>query len=164
MDGNNAVDLLKGAILLERRGRALYEGAARQASAEPVRLLFETLAQEESRHQAWLESLFVQSAVEGAATGFRIPSDTASHPVIDSAMAAAIASAGFESAVVSAAVGLEQAAIAYYEEAAARSRGEAADLFTKLADWERTHLELLTSLDRQIRERAWFESGFWPSI
>lgn len=164
MDGNDSVDLLKGAILLERRGRALYEGAARQASAEPVRLLFETLAQEESKHQAWLESLFVQSSVEGAATGFSIPAETASHPAIGSALAAEIASAGFESAVVSAAVGLEQAAIAFYEEAAARSGGGAAELFTRLADWERTHLELLTSLDRQIRERAWFESGFWPSI
>jgi rubrerythrin len=161
----NEQDVLKGGILLEMRGRILYETAARSASEEPVRNLFLALAEEEGRHQAWLERLFVDSAVEGSTSGFEMPDSRGAHAVLTPEVVGAISAAGFESAVISAAIGLEEKAIEFYERGAALlSDRECGRILLSLADWERTHLELLTGLDRQIREKAWFDAGFWPSI
>lgn len=161
----NQQDILKGAMLLEMRGRILYETAARSSYDPAVKNLFLALAEEEGRHQGWLEKIFVASATEGLVSGFSVPDGHGTHAVLTPELIGAISAAGFEAAVISAAIGLEEKAIEFYEKGAADIVDrECGRIFLTLADWEKTHLELLTDLDRQIRERAWFDGGFWPSI
>ncbi len=159
------LDALKGAILLERQGGALYRAAAAAAASEDVGNLFSALADEEDRHQQWLERMFVEMSAEGSTSGFDEPAGSEVSHLLTPAVAASISGAGYEAAVISAAIGLEERAIDYYT----RSAGASSDpgcrrVFTHLADWEKTHLELLTGLDRGIRERVWADGGFWPSI
>ncbi len=152
-------------MLLEMRGRILYEKAAQAASDPAVRDLFQSLAEEEGRHQEWLEQMFVARSTEGDTTGFAVPDSARAHAVLSPEIIGSISAAGFESAVISAAIGLEEKAIDFYDRGAADSPDrDCGRAFTVLADWERTHLELLVGLDRQIRDQAWFDSGFWPSI
>ncbi|MCP3952894.1 MAG: hypothetical protein GY697_11855, partial [Desulfobacterales bacterium] len=47
---DTALDILKEAILLERRGRAFYQKIAAQAQNEAVRKFFETMVTEEDHH------------------------------------------------------------------------------------------------------------------
>ena len=47
MSEDKTTDILKSAILLEKRGRAFYENAAQQTSAAVVKRFFEMMADEE---------------------------------------------------------------------------------------------------------------------
>jgi len=48
----------KGALLLEKRGKALYEASARGAQDEGAQEIFLTLAEEEGRHIEVLSQAF----------------------------------------------------------------------------------------------------------
>jgi rubrerythrin len=58
---------------------------------------------------------------------------------------------------------MEQRAIDIYG-----SRAESAEdpqekaLYRWLADWERSHLKLLSDLDRELTESIWYDNNFWP--
>ena len=58
MPENNTLDILKGAILLEHRGKALYDSVVKTTKADAVRELFEFLASEEVLHISILEKQF----------------------------------------------------------------------------------------------------------
>ena len=50
MPGTNTVDILKSAILLEKKGRAFYGQVAQQTSHAAVKQFFELMADEEAEH------------------------------------------------------------------------------------------------------------------
>ena len=50
MSQENTLDIIKGAILLERKGKTFYETTARNTASEAVREIFETMAAEEEKH------------------------------------------------------------------------------------------------------------------
>jgi|WetSurMetagenome_2_1015567.scaffolds.fasta_scaffold00188_5 rubrerythrin len=166
MEGKD-LEIIKGAILLERKGRALYSTTAAGASSPALRQLFETLAEEEEKHQAWLERSYVELATEGRASGLG-PAGEVPGTVIPSlieAVKAQIGAASNEAAAISAAMALEQGAVAFYS-AGARdaSDPESRKLFALLSGWEGTHLEMLAALDEELRKSIWFDNSFWPSI
>ena len=166
MDGRE-LDHLKGAILLERRGRAFYDRIAAGTESGAVAALFTMLSEEEGRHQAWLERMFVELSTEGAASGFTLGADqpAVADAVLIEGVRDQIRAASFEAAAVSAAMALEQRAVDYYAECA-RTSGDAESrkLCTLLSDWEQTHLELLARIDREIQQSIWLDNRFWPSI
>ena len=58
MTETKALDILKGAILLEHRGKALYESVVKTSESEGVKELFNMLSREEDKHIFVLEKQF----------------------------------------------------------------------------------------------------------
>lgn len=54
-----AINILKTAILLERRGKAFYTQVARQSESKSARRIFEMMAEEEDAHIEFLSKQFV---------------------------------------------------------------------------------------------------------
>ena len=58
---------------------------------------------------------------------------------------------------------MEKSAIELYADRALTAADpDEKNLYNWLADWERTHLDFLAKLDREIREAVWYDNSFWP--
>ena len=164
MTENSALDILKHAILLEKRGESFYQTAADQSTNSDVKAFFETMATEEVQHVKILSGQF--KAFKD--TGKFKPADTLemgtiSQNILTPEVKARIAAADFEAAAISAAMLMEERAISLY----AKRGNEAQDpeekkLYQWLADWEKEHLTFLAAIDAELKERIWNDSGFWP--
>jgi len=160
MTATHAVDTLKQALLMEYRGKALYESAFKAAKDPAVADLFQELADEEQLHINTLGDHFKALHRRGPTPG--LPT-RAKATILTRTLAGAIAGAGYEAAVISAAIELEKAAIAFYSNAAEQAGDdEERKLFAWLADWEKGHLGMLAELDRELKEKVWFDHQFWP--
>jgi rubrerythrin len=166
MSSQSPVDILKEALLLERRGRAFYQKVADQTGNAAIKDVFETMAAEEERHMQILsEQLSVYSKDQNFAP--LNPEDAAAAPLPDLILSDevknAIASSDFESAAVSAAMLMEERAVAIYSQRAqAATDADEKRLFRWLAQWEQGHLKFLADLDRDIKARIWNDNQFWP--
>ncbi len=164
MTENSTLDILKHAILLEKRGQAFYRTAADQSANHDVKAFFETMAAEEVQHVKILSDQFKAYKQEGK---FNAP-DTShaggvSKNVLTPEVKARIAAAEFEAAAISAAMLMEERAIALYSgRSNAATDPEEKKLYQWLADWEKEHLEFLAAIDAELKERIWNDSGFWP--
>ena len=58
MENNQVIDILKEAILLERRGKAFYTQAARNSESKSAKKIFEMMAEEEDEHIEFLSKQF----------------------------------------------------------------------------------------------------------
>jgi rubrerythrin len=157
-------DILKGALLLEKRGKALYEQSALGTDNGAVRDVFLNLAQEEGRHIEILSKAFAGLMRTGK-VDVETPADkptAAATDVLTDAVKADISAASYEAAALYAAMALEERAVAFYSDAERESAGEAKALYSWLAQWERSHLDLLTALDEELRQRVWNDQRFWP--
>lgn len=164
MAETNTLDILKNAILLEKRGKAFYRTVADQAANPDVKDFFETMAAEEVQHVKILSDQFKAFNETGK---FKAPdisqTGSISRNVLTPEVKKRIAAADFEAAAISAAMLMEERAIDLYAK-----RGEEAQdpeekkLYRWLADWEKEHLEFLAAIDAELKERIWNDSGFWP--
>lgn len=156
-------EILKAALLLERRGKVLYEASAQRSENEPVREVFMNLAREEGRHIEVLSKAFADLVRTGRmADGPPAETPDVTGAVLTDAVNAEISAASYEAAALYAAMALEERAVAFYSDAERQSSGEAKALYGWLARWERSHLDLLTSLDQELRQRVWHDQRFWP--
>jgi rubrerythrin len=158
MPDNAAIEVLKMALLLERQGKTFYEQVAQQTHSPAVRELFRTLAAEEQKHA---EILAERGGSPATAPG-PVP-DTLSKLVLSKDIRKQIGAASYEAAAISAAIDMENRAVALYSGRA----GEAADpaeraLYQWLADWERGHQRFLARIHQELLEEIWQDSGFWP--
>lgn len=156
-------EILKGAILLEQRGKVFYERNAQAARDPGVRELFSFLAGEEARHMEMLGDLLAQYR-----TGGRVEAPPAGEPgriadeVLTDRVKAEISAASYEAAAIYAAMGLEDRAMSFYAAQAEEAEDEGVRKVLRwLADWERTHLELLMAIDEDLRQRVWHDQRFW---
>jgi len=142
---NTSLEILKQAILLERRGKAFYRKVAEKTEINGVRDVFETMAAEEPGNYKDSDSSRVASKV------------------LTREIKEKISAAGFEAAAISAAISMEEHAVKLYSESAeTTSDPEAKALYEWLARWEREHLGLLLDIDKGLREKIWFDNQFWP--
>jgi rubrerythrin len=166
MHTDAAMDILKNALLLERRGRAFYEKVAEQTTRPAVREFFNLMATEEDKHIQVLSEQFRAYREKGAfVVGGRDhqPSPDLASAVLNDRVKSEIAAAEFEAAAISAALTMERNAVqTYSERAAATADPEEQALYRWLAEWETGHLELLARLDRELVEEVWNDSHFWP--
>ena len=166
MAQEQSLDILKEAILLERRGRSFYLQAAAQSKNADVQAFFELMANEEQRHVQILGEQFQKYTRDGEFATLA-PGQTSGQPLADMVLSEEvkqkIAAADFEAAAISAAVAMEERAVDLYsrQAAAAQSPNEQA-LYNWLADWEKGHLRFLAELDREIKRRIWDDNQFWP--
>jgi len=164
MTENSTLNILKSAILLEKRGKAFYRTVADQSTNADVKEFFETMAAEEVQHVKILSDQYKAFKESGS---FKAPDTSAkgavSQKVLTPEVKDRIAAADFEAAAISAAMLMEERAIALYS----RRSDEAQDpeekkLYRWLADWEKEHLDFLADIDAELKERIWNDSGFWP--
>lgn len=167
METKSALDILKTAILMEKRGMALYEEVAAKTSSEEVRKIFSIMADEEKDHARFLseqfknylsnESFTKQDLIESKGD------DAIANLILSGKIKNQISAAGFEAAAIGAAIDMETKAIEVYSQRAAESSDENEKaLFNWLANWERDHYKLLIKLDEELKENIWDDNGFFP--
>jgi len=165
MEKDKRVDIVKEAILLEHKGRALYESVAKTAAVEGVRELFDMLVREEETHIQILTRQY-SNLVKGEdfdVSDLDKSDDTVTATVISDAVMKEIFGAGYEAAVISAALEFEKNAVKYYSENAERAESEdEKKLYRWLTKWEQTHMMMLAKLDNEIKEQIWYDNQFWP--
>lgn len=166
MSDHQAIDIIKEAILLERRGKAFYQQVADQASDQDVRSFFELMADEERHHIEILEQQFKSyqaSQTFSDLDALKTEHASKPHEVLTADIQNKIAAADFEAAAISAAVLLEERAVALYSQ-----RAQSADdpkekaLYEWLTRWEQGHLSFLAKLDKELKKEIWHSQDFWP--
>jgi rubrerythrin len=163
---DRSLDILKEAILLERRGRAFYMKIAGQAENQAVREFFETMAAEEMQHIQILGEQLKSYAANQSFTSMEV-SATENKPlpelVLSFKVRQQIAKADFEAAAISAAMLMEERAVTLYGQRAeeATEANEKA-LYQWLSDWEKGHLAFLAKVDQELKESIWNDNQFWP--
>jgi len=150
MSEDKTIEILKSAILLEKRGRAFYSKIARQTSGKAVKAFFELMADEEVKH---VEILTEQFKAYRQNKKF-IPGDyqedhsnSISSKVLTKELKTEISAADYEAAAISAAMAMEKTAI---------------QLYKWLAEWEMQHLNFLAEIDKELTEQVWHDNNFWP--
>ncbi len=166
MENTKALEILKTAILLEKRGKAFYEKMAEQTASPEARKIFTTMAEEEKAHVEFLSVQFANFIKEGKFakpdTSYNDTEDI-SHEVLNPQLIKEISAASFEAAAISAAMDFETRAVELYSNRSA----EADDPYEKemyrwLAEWESGHHKLLYDLNEALKESIWYDNQFWP--
>ena len=166
MDKDDTINILKRAILLEKRGKAFYSKAAQNTENEGVKRFFERMAAEEEQHVKILteQSKHYLNGEKFASVDYdHKRDDNAALNLLTDPIMQKISAAGFEAAAISAAVAMEEQAIKLYSDGAAVcDTPEKKKLYNWLADWEREHLRVLIAVDRELTESVWYDNQFWP--
>lgn len=166
MSEDKTTEILKNAILLEKRGQAFYGKIAEQASGKAVKKFFEMMADEEVKHVRILSDQFktYQKTKKFAPGEFeKNRSDNVAPHVLTKELKEELSAADYEAAAISAAMSMEENAINLYS-----SRSSEADdpnekaLYQWLADWEKQHLLFLSEIDKELTEQIWYDNSFWP--
>jgi rubrerythrin len=165
VEENTTLEILKQAILLERRGKAFYQKVAENTENKAIRDIFEMMAAEEQKHITTLSEQFRSYRKEKKFIPCSHDKETGgvASKVLTREIKYKISAAGFEAAAISAAISMEERAIKLYSESAKTTSGpEAKTLYEWLSRWEREHLNLLLDIDKALREKIWFDNQFWP--
>ena len=165
MADDKTTEILKSAILMEKRGQAFYDKVAQQASAEAVKRFFQTMAAEEENHIRILSEQFkaYQDNKQFNAGQFdEHQAPDISSQVLSREIKSEISAADYEAAAISAAMSMEEGAIKLYSgRAAAATDPNEKALYDWLAKWETQHLNFLADIDRELKEDVWYDQSFW---
>ncbi len=161
---HQSLEIIKQAILLEHRGKALYESVIRTSTVDEVKELFEMLASEEEKHIEILNSQFIRAA--NGEDFDRLELDESAQDadkILTADIVKAISGAGYEAAVIAAALEFEKKAVEFYSQRAGSAELEnEKKLYNWLTEWEKGHMTMLADLDKSLREKIWYDNSFWP--
>ncbi len=162
---DKALEVLKNAILLERRGKAFYSQAARQTESKSAKKIFEMMAEEEDEHIEFLTRQFKNYSQHHKflkVTEHHEEDETVME-ILSEKVKDEINAAGFEAAAISAAIDFENRAIDVYSKRAEEATDpEEKAMYQMLADWEKGHHHLLYKLNEDLKEQIWNDNNFWP--
>jgi rubrerythrin len=167
MENKTAIDILKEAILLERRGKAFYSNVAEKSDSEAAKKIFTMMAEEEDEHIKFLSKQFAHymktnEFLKNEHHHADANEDVAMKVLTDD-IKKQITAASFEAAAISAAMDFEARAVKIYSErAVAASDPNEKDLYKMLADWEKGHEFILHKLNEELKEDIWNDNNFWP--
>jgi rubrerythrin len=166
MDKSKTLTILKNAILIERKGKSLYQKAMDNASDEAVKSFFKDLVDDEQEHINILEKQFMAYIQKGQfiAAGFE-ESDSEVKPtdILNEELKEKIGAASFEATAITAAISFEEKAIKMYSKRAEEAVDpEEKKMYKWLSVWERTHLKKLVTLEESLVENVWNDNSFWP--
>ncbi len=162
----SAVDILKEAILLERRGKAFYGTCAKQTQSEAARKIFQMMADEEDEHIEFLSKQFAhyeknQAFMENEVTAH--PDEDAVMEILSEEVKKEISAASFEAAAISAAMDFETRAVKVYSDRAEQATDpNEKQMYQMLADWEKGHHFWLHKINEELKEQVWYDNNFWP--
>ena len=166
METSKTLEILKMAILMEKRGNAFYTKVAEQSADPDIKHIFSIMADEEQIHIQFLSEQY--SSIEKFRS-FReqplpVPSgDGIASMILNEDIIKRISSAGFEAAAISAAIDMEKKAIEIYSAQAEETvNAHEKTLYRWLANWEKGHLKVLHELDNELKEKIWYDNNFWP--
>ncbi|MEI7492378.1 MAG: ferritin family protein [Bacteroidota bacterium] len=166
METNKTIDILKMAILMEKRGFAFYSKVAENTADPEIRHIFLVMADEETKHVKFLTDQFLNVEKEHKFAYVNLGDlmhEEFANLILSEELKQKISAAGFEAAAISAAIDFEKRAVEVYSTQAAKTDdpNEKA-LFQWLADWEKGHLKILNDIDNELKERIWNDNQFWP--
>jgi len=167
MHHEKALDIIKGAILLERKGKAFYEATAHNTSSNAVKEVFETMAAEEEKHIDILSKHYESLVREGKLSQIEYTDqpENISTQVLTKRIRDEITAASYEASAISAAMAMEDNAIRFYSQRATTTTDNLEkELFNWLSNWEKTHLQFLSDLDNELKESVWYDNNFWPEL
>jgi len=157
---------IKDAVMVEVKGQQLYNHAAQQADDAAAKAMFEMLARDEDDHVRILMTQYKSLMEDGKLNLDDVhPAevDHGSGTVITDDFKRSLKKGKFEMAVISIGCDLENKAIAYYKEHAAKAEDpQLKQLFTWLTEWEDGHLEQLLELEKIYQDAYWADQGFSP--
>lgn len=164
MENTQSNEILKTAILMEKRGKAFYEMVAQQTKSDDVKKIFTMMAEEEQTHVEFLSKQFASYNKNQKFDKIELKVDAG---IVDEILSGdikkQISAASFEAAAISAAIDMETKAIEVYSKQAAEATDpNEKELFSWLADWERGHHKVLHELNEQLKEDIWYDNQFWP--
>jgi rubrerythrin len=167
MDKNKAIEILKQAILLERRGKAFYAQAAEATKSQAAKQIFTMMSEEEDEHIKFLSTQYAHYIKHeeflAPATHTHDPNEEVALKVLTEEFKKQVNAASYEAAAIAAAMDFEMRAVKVYADRAAESTDpKEKELYAMLADWEKGHQELLKRLDDELKEDIWNDNGFWP--
>lgn len=165
---STVTDILKQAIIMEHRGKALYQQVALQTKNTDVARIFQAMAEEEQMHIDFLSKQFASYERSGKFESLDLPQtsngeEAIASLILDEKILDEISGAGFEAAAISAAIDMENKSVEVYSSRAstASDPGEK-ELYTWLAQWEKGHHRLLIDLNKRLTEQVWYDNNFWP--
>ncbi len=167
MNAKGVADILKQAIIMEHRGKSLYQQVASQTSSEDVKKIFSVMADEEQTHIDFLQKQLAHYNKEGmfdkndleSAPG----SEAIANTILTDELVKDISGSGFEAAAISAAIDMENKSVEVYASQAEKATDpNEKELFQWLANWEKGHHKLLIELNNQLTEKVWYDNNFWP--
>lgn len=166
MENNTAINILKEAILLERRGKAFYSNVAEKSDSEAAKKIFTMMAEEEDEHIKFLSRQFAHYVKTNEflkTEHHEEVSDEVAMKVLTDDIKKQINAASFEAAAISSAMDFETRAVKVYSDRAdsATDENEKA-LYKMLADWEKGHQHILHKLNEELKEDIWNDNNFWP--
>ena len=162
----SAIDILKEAILLERRGKAFYTTCAKQTQSEAAKKIFQMMADEEDEHIQFLSKQFAHyeqhKEFKQSETGSDVDDSTVME-ILSEKIRKEISAAGFEAAAISAAMDFETRAIKIYSDRAEQATDpNEKEMYQMLADWEKGHHFWLHKINEDLKEQIWYDNNFWP--
>ena len=160
-----SLEILKQAILLEKRGKSFYTKVAETTEHKSVKEFFLSMANEEQEHIRLLYSQYksIKETNEFAASAIVLEPAEIAENVLGDELKEKISGADYESAAVAAAISMEEKAIELYSQRAREtSSEEEKKLYQWLASWEIKHLKLLQDIDEYLTEKIWADNNFWP--
>jgi rubrerythrin len=166
MDTTKTTDILKMAILMEKRGKAFYEKVAEQTNSEEVKRIFNIMASEEQTHIEFLSRQFLSyqknhEFSDGDYTSN--PDGQIADLILNENVLKEITAASYEAAAIAAAIDMETKAIEVYSKRAGETTDQnEKELFLWLADWEKGHHKILNDLNEELKQSIWFDNQFWP--
>lgn len=155
------VRILKSAIEVENNGYATFSKFAKQTQDENGRRIFERLAKDELEHRAILEKQ-LKAVSEGAGwESVHIPKSEVEQllPTVRDKEKRLKGESGLgEMEALNTALDLERKTAAFFREKSEEvDNPKAKDLFTRLAEWEDAHFELIMAeLDSIKNTGMWF--------
>ena len=112
MSDDKTIEILKSAILLEKRGQAFYSKIAQQTSGKSVKAFFELMADEEVKHVAILTEQFKayrQNKKFNPGNYQEDHTNSISAKVLTKDLKKEMSAADYEAAAISAAMAMEKA-------------------------------------------------------
>ena len=166
---SNVIDMLRFAMQAERDGFHHYSSAANKTDDPKAREVFEGLANDELLHHKALEEILLETMKKGSLPqadplrGAPSISIDDTSPIFTADFKSRIKDKHFEMSAISIGMTLEQNSIDFY-----RKMEETVDVpeiktfFSRLAAWEKTHLDALSQQMSFLKEDYWTESRFEP--
>ena len=166
MEKSSTLTILKNALLIERKGRSLYQTAMEHAKDDAVKAFFKDLVADEEEHMRILETQFKAYMKGGKfmAGGYENDAAKVDAPeIVDDSLKDKINAADFEATAITAAISFEEKAVKMYAERANDATDpEEKKMYHWLSVWEQTHLKKLIALEESLIEEVWEDNNFWP--
>lgn len=162
METKTAIDILKTAILMEKRGKTFYETVAAQTQNEEVKRIFNTMAEEEQTHIEFLSKQFINYQKNKIFAKISLQNNE-DELILNKTITDQISAASYEAAAISAAIDMEKKAIDIYSQRAKEATDpNEKEIFDWLANWEKSHFGILLEMNKALTEKAWYDNNFWP--